>query len=112
MTWCGVPSHDGRILARGCLPLSWAPDQQSTPGGGSGATPITLVVVEELVVPSWVVLVTPDGTDVLVATAGSARKPAKSRPVTRTTAAACTWASTASKVDTSSAEVHVGGKCA
>src|SRR3546814_17899295 len=79
MTWCEVPSHDGRILARGCLPLSWAPDQQSTPGGGSGATPITLVVVEELVVPSWVVLVAPDGTDVLVAAAGSARKPAKSR---------------------------------
>src|SRR3546814_17387525 len=66
MTWCEVPSHDGRILARGCLPLSWAPAQQSTPGGGSGATPITLVVVEELVVPSWVVLVAPDGTDVLV----------------------------------------------
>src|SRR3546814_16907904 len=60
-------------------------DQQSTPGGGSGATPITLVVVEELVVPSWVVLVAPDGTDVLVAAAGSARTPAKSRPVTSTT---------------------------
>src|SRR3546814_14210474 len=95
MTWCEVPSHDGRILARGCLPLSWAPDQQSTPGGGSGATPITLVVVEELVVPSWVVLVAPDGTDVLVAAAGSARTPAKSRPVTSTTSAPCSWASTA-----------------
>src|SRR3546814_12617880 len=85
MTWCEVPSQDGRILARGCLPLSWAPDQQSTPGGGSGATPITLVVVEELVVPSWVVLVAPDGTDVLVAAAGSARTPATSLPVPRST---------------------------
>src|SRR3546814_21062024 len=87
MTWCGVPSHDGRILARGCLPLSWAPDQQSTPGGWSGATPITLVVVEELLVPSWVVLVAPDGPDVQVAAAASAPTPAKSRPVRRTTSA-------------------------